>query len=391
MRSIVANSSASSSCSAQRRRSRPRRRRPASTQPDERDDHQRLAQLGPARRRSAPAQRTARPHAQPPRARRRLAFRAHATADLHRAPAGRDVRPAPRGRAARRGARLRRVLPLRPLPCASARATPGPGSTDAWMTLAALGRETVAHPARHARHAGDVPPSRTARDPGRAGRRDERRPRRARARRGLVRRRARGVRRSRSRRPATASRCSRSSSRSSTGMWTTPAGETFSFAGKHHQRRRLARAAEAGATARGRRSSSAAGARSARRGSRRAYADEFNMPFAPVVVLPRGLRPRARRVRERSAAIPRRCGSRSRPSCASGATRPSSGGAPRRSARIPTTLRANAAGGHARRGRRAHPRVRRRPAPRPCTSSSSTLDDLDHLRADRGRSRCPTS
>ena len=41
---------------------------------------------------------------------------------------------------------------------------PGPGSTDAWVTLAALGSRDVAHPARHARHAGDVPASRRARD-----------------------------------------------------------------------------------------------------------------------------------------------------------------------------------------------------------------------------------
>ena len=77
---------------------------------------------------------------------------------------------------------------------ASARASPGPGSTDAWMTLAAIARETDSHPARHARHPGDLPVPGPARDPGRASRRDERRPRRARAGRGLVRRRARGVR-----------------------------------------------------------------------------------------------------------------------------------------------------------------------------------------------------
>ena len=35
-----------------------------------------------------------------------------------------------------------------------------PGPTDAWMTLAALARETEPHPARHAGEPGDVPAAR---------------------------------------------------------------------------------------------------------------------------------------------------------------------------------------------------------------------------------------
>ena len=41
-----------------------------------------------------------------------------------------------------------------------------PGPTDAWITLAGLARGHQPHPARHARHLGDVPPARAARDRG---------------------------------------------------------------------------------------------------------------------------------------------------------------------------------------------------------------------------------
>ena len=126
-----------------------------------------------------------------------------------------------------------------------------------------------ADPARHARHAGDVPLPRAARDPGRAGRRDERRPRRARARRGLVRRRARRVRIPF---PSTGDRFEMLEEQLAivTGLWKTPVGEHVLVRGQAPLGRRLARAAEAGATAADRRSSWAAGARSARRASRRA-------------------------------------------------------------------------------------------------------------------------
>ena len=59
--------------------------------------------------------------------------RCHDAAHLHRAPAGGVLRPAPRRRPHRRGVRLRRVLPLRPLPQDGfgqrpARVPPTPGS-----------------------------------------------------------------------------------------------------------------------------------------------------------------------------------------------------------------------------------------------------------------------
>ena len=256
------------------------------------------------------------------------------------------------------------------------------------MTLAALGRETDAHPARHARHAGDVPAARAARDPGRAGRRDERRPRRARARRGLVRRASTPRTASRSRRPATASRCSRSSSRSSTGMWTTPAGERFTSRAsttsvvdspalpKPVQRPRPPIIIGGWGTK-----------RTPRLAAR--YADEFNMPFAPVSLLPRRLRPRARRVRDRSDRDPATMRYTVALVVCVGTRRGRVRAARRRrSARSPTSCA----------------RTRRR-ARRPRSSSASTrsptagaetvylqvldLDDLDHLRLDRGRGRAP--
>ena len=174
---------------------------------------------------------------------------------------------------------------------------PGPGSTDAWVTLAALGRETDTHPARHARHTGDVPASRRARDPGRAGRRDERRPRRARAGRGLVRRRARRVRDPvpADRRPL---RDARGAARDRHRHVDDAGRRAVSFAGRHHQIVDSPALPEARATARARRSSSAVGAPSARRALAARFADEFNLPFAPARLLPRRLRPRPRRVRD---------------------------------------------------------------------------------------------
>ena len=62
--------------------------------------------------------------------------------DLHRTPGGGDLRRPARGRPARRGARLRRLLPLRPLHQLHFGADGLPGPTDAWITLAGLARET---------------------------------------------------------------------------------------------------------------------------------------------------------------------------------------------------------------------------------------------------------
>ena len=72
--------------------------------------------------------------------------------------------------------------------CAMGRRPGLPGSTDAWITLAGLARETVHDPARHPGDPGDVPAAGPARDQRGPGRPDERRPGRARPRRRLVRR-----------------------------------------------------------------------------------------------------------------------------------------------------------------------------------------------------------
>ena len=309
------------------------------------------------------------------------------TPHLHRAAAGRDLRPAARGRAARRGARLRRVLPLRPLPAHRRRRARS--GLDRRVDDARRDRpRDVAHPARHARHAGDVPLPRPARDPGRAGRRDERRPRRARDGRGLVRRRARARTASRSRRPATRFEMLE---------------EQLAIVDRHCGRRRPARRSRSRASTtssstrprcRSRRSSRARRSSSAAAGTKRTprlaaqYADEFNMPFAPVSLLPRRLRPRARRVRE---------------------DRPRSGDdALHRSRSVVCVGRDEAeferrAAGHRPRARRAArqrrraacparsstriQRVRRARAPRRCTSrsSTSTTSTTCALIARRGR------
>ena len=289
------------SCSRERRH-RARAREPGVDPPDERDDHQRLARARASARRSAPGSVTTRVARLVRRG--RVASARRATADLHRAPAGRDVRPAPRASPSspRSSASTRSSGPT--TTSASATATPGPGSTDAWVTLAALGRETsrirlgtlvtpvtfrlpgplaiqVAqadamsggrvelglgagwYDAEHAAYGDPVPA-------------DRRR----------------------------ASRCSRSSSRSSTGLWTTP----------RRRARTRSRARTTRSSTRPRcpkpvqrpRPPIILGGWGTKRTPRLAarYADEFNMPFAPVVVLPRGLRPRARARARRSAAIP---------------------------------------------------------------------------------------
>ena len=71
-------------------------------------------------------------------------------------------------RAGRRAARLRRLLPQRPLPAhGNGRLDGMPGPTDAWTTLAGLARETEPDPARHPRLQRDLPASGHPRDPGR--------------------------------------------------------------------------------------------------------------------------------------------------------------------------------------------------------------------------------
>ena len=68
-------------------------------------------------------------------------------------------------------ARIRRLLPQRPLPRNGRR--PGlPDRPTRGSTLAGIARETSTHPPRHARHLGHVPPARAAGHHRRRGRRD---------------------------------------------------------------------------------------------------------------------------------------------------------------------------------------------------------------------------
>ena len=92
---------------------------------------------------------------------RRLGWR-RGPPDLHRAPAGRDVRRPPRRRLDRRAARVRRVLPLRPLPRHGHRRAARPD-----RRLGDAGRPGPRHhhdPARHPGHVGHLPAARAARD-----------------------------------------------------------------------------------------------------------------------------------------------------------------------------------------------------------------------------------
>ena len=69
-----------------------------------------------------------------------------------------------RSRWPRSDAGVRRLLPLRPLP-ADRRRRPGlPGSTDAWTTLAGTGPGHLHDPPRHPGHLGDLPAARAAGD-----------------------------------------------------------------------------------------------------------------------------------------------------------------------------------------------------------------------------------
>ena len=145
------------------------------------------ARLGRGRPR---APRGLRPRLPGPRLRgwARMVWAAH----LHRTPAGRDVRRPARRRPQGRGARLRGVLPLRPLPRDERRRRARPE-----RRLDDAGRPGPRHqhdPARDHGHQRDLPAARAAGHPGRQRRRDERRPGRAGPRCGVVRGRAHGVR-----------------------------------------------------------------------------------------------------------------------------------------------------------------------------------------------------
>ena len=139
-----------------------------------------------------------------------------------------------------------------------------PGPTDAWLTLAGAGRADLPDPARHAGQLGDVPAARAAGDRRRPGGRDERRPGGAGPGRRLVRARSTPRTASRSRRWASASTGSRSSSRSSPACGRRrPGSSTPSPASTTRSPTR--RPCRSRSSRRARRSSWAAGARSAPR------------------------------------------------------------------------------------------------------------------------------
>ena len=186
-------------------------------------------------------------------------------------------RPAGR-RPARRGARLRCLLPQRPLPRHGWRRRPA--RPDRRLDHARrAGPRHVDHPPRHAGHAGHVPQPGSAGHQRRPGRPDERRPGRARHRRRLVRGRARGllVRLPVDRRAVRLADRPAGDHRRPVAH---PGRRAVQLRGPGPLGRRLARAAQARCSRRCRSSSAAAGARKTPRLAAR-YATEFNLPFAP--------------------------------------------------------------------------------------------------------------
>ena len=242
-----------------------------------------------------------------------------------------------------RAARLRRVLPLRPLP-------------RRWATRrAARAHRRVGHagrpgprdqhdPARHAGDRGDLPASRPARDQRGAGRPDERRPGRARHRRRLVRGGARGVRHPvpRHRR---AVRPARGAARHHHRAVGDADGRDFSYDGEALPGRRLARRCRSRCSAKPPVHRSAAAARSGRphwpRGTPtsstcRSSTIERQRPQFDAGA--RGVRGDRARSRRRSSTPTRSCS-------ASARTRRRSPGGPRPSAATPDELRENGLAG----------------------------------------------
>ena len=154
--------------------------------------------------------------------------------DLHRAPAGGQLRHAPPRRQGDGRPRLRRVLPLRPLPqvrrrvrrARPVRRLDHPGRPC---------RRDQQDPARHAGHLGDLPVPGPARHRRRVRRRDERRPRGARHRRGLVRGRARRLRHPVPAGRGSASTASKSNSPSSPASGRRRPARSSATQGTHYQ------------------------------------------------------------------------------------------------------------------------------------------------------------
>ena len=222
--------------------------------------------------------------------------------------------------AERRGARLRRVLPLRPLPrrwaatACPARPTPGSRSPGSPARPAAIRLGTLVT-------LGDLPAARAAGDHGRPGRPDERRPGRAGPRRGLVRAGARRVRH-----PVPAARRAVRPARGAARRHHRPVGDArrarpSTHDGPHYPVARLAGAAQAGP---GRRRADH------RRRRRQAAHAHRSPPATPPSSTPASSRRRT----------PAGCSTRCDAACARGRPRPRDAGAtppPRWSASAATT------------------------------------------------------
>ena len=170
---------------------------------------------------------------------------------------------------------------------------PLPGPTDAWTTLAGPGSRDDPHPARHAGLLRHPSGAGGARHPGRAGRRDVGRARSSSGWAPAGSRRSTG--RTASRFPTKRFDLFEEQLAIVTGLWSTPIGETFDFAGEHYTLARCARAAEAAAGSRAdhrRRQTARAGRPSSRPGTRRSStSDSAPSPRSPR--RSRGCAPRA--------------------------------------------------------------------------------------------------
>ncbi len=222
--------------------------------------------------------------------------------DLHRAPAGRLLRRPAGRRQGHRVARLRRLLPVRPLPQDGRRQRPA-GPHRRMDHAGRPGPRHVHRPARDPGHVGHVPAARD-RSPSASPQVDQMSGGRVELGLGAgwyeAEHKAYAIAF-----PPLGERFERLEEQLAiiTGLWETPEGEQFGFAGRHYTVEALPGAAEA-RTAAGRRSSSAAAAPSAR--------PAWPPPTPPSSTCPS----------RRSTGSPPRRSACARPARSSGATRP---------------------------------------------------------------------
>ena len=261
---------------------------------------------------------------------------------LHRTPAGGLLRRPPGRGPGRRAARLRRLLPVRPLPGDGALRRPA-GPDGCLDHAGRAGPRDLHDPPRHARHVGHLPLPRSARDRRGGGRPDERRPGRARPRCGLVRGRARRVRHPVPV-PRRALRAPRGAARHRQRAVGEPDRREVLVHRPPLRRSRTPRACPSPCSSPPRRSSSAATARPARPASPPATQPSSTWPSRRSRSSTSSARASAPRARPSTATRPHSC-ARPRSSCAAGRTRPSSAGARPPSAATPDELREHGAAG----------------------------------------------